>query len=108
MNAHRQEGILWGWWVHVRRWVNIPNVSRSEALEIVRQHVGAEHAAAVEHWPEGLNPPILYGIDIRKCWIIRAPWRDGKDGTLLRSSRVVLVNKDTGAIDYDESGNDEG
>lgn len=108
MNLHRQPGILWGWWVHLRRWVNLPTVSRSEALEIIRQHVGQVHAGAVERWPKRCTPPLLYGINIRQCWIIRAPWGDGKDGTRLRSSRVFLVNKWTGKITHDGAANDEG
>lgn len=32
------------------------------------------------------------------CWYVSAPWGDGLEGTVLRSSRVIAVSKVTGAV----------
>ena len=40
------------------------------------------------------------------CWYVFAPWGDNL--AMLRSSRVIVVSKITGAVLYDGSANDEG
>lgn len=50
----------------------------------------------------------IYGDPPEPCWYIYAPWNDEKDVTALRSSRVILVGKQTGAIHYDGSAGNEG
>ena len=42
------------------------------------------------------------------CWYVFAPWGDGMDGSMLRSSRIIVVSEKTGLIVYDGSANDEG
>ncbi len=37
-----------------------------------------------------------------------APWNDGNDGLMLRSSRVLLISKHAGEVLHDGSANDEG
>jgi len=56
------------------------------------------------------RPPAMYiNRPIEEpCWYIHAPWCDGLDGACLRSSRVLVVSKITGAVLYDGSANDEG
>lgn len=50
----------------------------------------------------------IYNKPTEPCWIIDAPWLDGKDGEVLRSSRIIMVSKQTGKVLYDGSANDEG
>lgn len=50
----------------------------------------------------------IYADPPEPCWYIYAPWDDQKDVTALRSSRVILVGKHTGAIHYDGSASNEG
>ncbi len=50
----------------------------------------------------------IYNLASEPCWYIYAPWGDGCDGFMLRSSRVILVGKLTGTIHYDGSAADEG
>lgn len=50
----------------------------------------------------------IYANPPEPCWYIYAPWDDQKDVTALRSSRVILVGKLTGAIHYDGSAGNEG
>ncbi len=42
------------------------------------------------------------------CWYVTAPWNDGLDGSMLRSSRIIIISKKTGYVLYDGSANDEG
>lgn len=50
----------------------------------------------------------IYNSASEPCWYIHAPWGEGMDGAMLRSSRVILVGKLTGTIHYDGSAGDEG
>jgi len=34
-------------------------------------------------------------------WYVNAPWGDGKDGMMLRSSRVIVISRQTGKVFYD-------
>ena len=42
------------------------------------------------------------------CWFVYGPWNDGADGTMLRSSRVIVISRQTGEVLYNGSANDEG
>ena len=42
------------------------------------------------------------------CWYIHCRWCDGLDGEMLRSSRLVCVDKRSRKIVYDGSAHDEG
>ena len=53
------------------------------------------------------DQPVLYNAPKEDCWTIYAPWLDGKGGSMLRSSRIIMVSKKTGEILYDGSANDE-
>jgi hypothetical protein len=52
--------------------------------------------------------PNIYFQTKEPCWYVFAPWGDSLDGTILRSSRVIVVSKVTGAVLYDGPANDEG
>lgn len=57
----------------------------------------------------GLPPNAwFYSTSTEPFWCIRVPRNDGRDGTMLRSSRIILVSKQTGKILYDGSAHDEG
>ncbi|WP_165923020.1 hypothetical protein [Sulfurirhabdus autotrophica] len=50
----------------------------------------------------------IYNRPSEPCWYIYAPWNDHHDVLAVRSSRVILVGKKTGAILYDGSAGNEG
>lgn len=49
----------------------------------------------------------IYGMPSEPCWFVYAPWNDGYDGAMLRSSRIILISKKTGRVVYDGPANDE-
>ncbi len=50
-----------------------------------------------------------YGVyNAEPAWRVSVPWFDGLDGTMLRSSRVIVVSKHGGSVLYDGSASDEG
>jgi len=84
-------------------------IPRSEALRI------ASHALAMDARNDALTcfdtmPPNcrIYKATSESCWYIYVRRDDGKDGLAIRSSRVILVGKQTGTIHYDGSAGDEG
>jgi hypothetical protein len=42
------------------------------------------------------------------CWHITVPWNDGKNKMMLRSSRIIIISKETGKVVYDGDAGDEG
>jgi hypothetical protein len=55
------------------------------------------------------NPGIhIYAMPTEPCWFVYAPWGDKFDGIMLRSSRVIIISKQSGKVLYDGSTNDEG
>jgi hypothetical protein len=86
-----------------------PRCSRNKALRIAakaylmpaaeRQARIIKKTGNVAYCPAGIT---------ELCWWVYAPWNDGWDGWMLRSSRVMLISKRTGAILYDGSAGDEG
>ena len=62
---------------------------------------------AIEDFKLAQEMPTLYNAPKEPCWTIYAPWYDGYDGSMLRSSHVILVSKQTGEILYDGSAHDE-
>ena len=49
-----------------------------------------------------------YGLPDEPAWYVTLPWYDGKDGTMLRSSRLVAIAKRDGRGIFDGSAGDEG
>jgi hypothetical protein len=84
-----------------------PPVGKKAAIEIVQKALTPEMPAFSVHRkrPANIN---VYNLPREPAWFISAPWGDGKDGTVLRSSRLILVSKTTGEILYDGPANDEG
>lgn len=84
-------------------------ISRRAALRIAADALAdrARRAPLVCHGTKPGNCRI-YNAPHEPCWYIYSPWDDCKDGTVIRSSRVILVGKLTGTIHYDGSAGDEG
>ena len=89
-------------------------ISKQEAVEIAVNACGeaakngrdhSEHFECVDPFPENCR---IYNMPTEPCWYIHAPWGDGLDGSMLRSSRVFLISKESGKVLYDGSANDEG
>lgn len=84
-------------------------VSRSQAKAIAEEHLSERgqptRIRAVYSLPERpFGRPILYGIPLEACWIAYVEQPE----VALRSSFVVAVSKDSGAVLYCGSANDEG
>jgi hypothetical protein len=90
----------------LRLWL-FPPVSRRQAVDIARtQSTPAQSSFRVYgRKPGNVN---IYNLPAEACWFVFASWGDGKDGTILRSSRVLLVSKLSGKVLYDGTANDEG
>jgi len=86
-----------------------PPVRRQAALNIARQALAhtRDMAPLACHGrrPAGFH---IYGDVPEPCWWVVAPWDDGKDGFVIRSSRVIAVGKQSGKVHYDGSAGDEG
>lgn len=50
----------------------------------------------------------IYANPPEPCWWVEVPWSDGKDRYMIRSSRVIVIGRQTGTIHYDGSAGDEG
>ena len=48
----------------------------------------------------------IWGTQPEPCWYIYASWSGSYDGTMIRSSHMILVGKLTGVIHYDGSAGD--
>jgi hypothetical protein len=83
-----------------------PPITQPMALEI------AQHACNVQKMELNCfaNKPErcrIYSVNSDEhCWYVYAPWNDGN--LALRSSRVVVISRVTGAIIYDGDAGDEG
>ena len=91
------------------KWFGRREIDRNKALRIVAAKIGAEvgELECNDGLPNNCN--LYIGSTIGEpFWCIFAPWQDGRDGMMLRSSRIVLVSKRTGEIRFDGSAGDEG
>lgn len=86
-----------------------PPVTRRDALEIALRKL-AQPSVEAPLICHGRKPPRfnIYNEPAEPCWWIHVPWGDGRDGQVLRGSRVMVVGRSTGTIHYDGSANDEG
>ena len=91
------------------KWFKKRNISRKKALRIVAKKSGAdvEELKCYDKLPNNFRLYDKNSID-ESSWCVSVPWMDGRDGTMLRSSRIILVSKHTGKILFDGSANDEG
>ena len=85
----------------------MPEISKEQALVIAQAVTGLdiEFSDIQGHKPINCH---IYGMPNEPSWFVRSPWNDGRDGVILRSSRILLISKTTGKILYDGSANDEG
>ena len=106
--AHRRP-VFWLDWLRQLLARMFPPISRSEALRIASLAL-ANNARGVQLICHGTKPPTchIYNTQSEPCWYIYVPWNDHNDVIAIRSSRVILVGKLTGAIHYDGSARDEG
>ena len=73
------------------------------------KEIDPDLAAWVRVTDDKANIRLDYGKSVNEpAWYIFAPWCDGRDDTMLRSSRIVAVSKRGGRVLYDGSANDEG
>jgi len=88
-------------------------ISENRAMEIVAK----EKNISVKDLKRCLNyknlGDLMTNPENKECWGFFAPWNDGLDGKVngimvLRSSRLILVEKNGGKIIYDGSAFDEG
>lgn len=92
----------------LKLWRQIFPVSEGQAIKIAMaayRQVSNADDRSFQICNKRLN---LYPQPQEPCWYVFAPWGDGLDGAVLRSSRVIAVSKITGAILYDDSAGDEG
>ena len=84
-----------------------PPVGKREAINIAQTTAPHRPTPNSIHRkkPENIN---VYNLPTEPSWFIFMPWGDGKDETMLRSSRLMLVSKISGDVLYDGSAHDEG
>ena len=86
-----------------------PPITRRTALDIATQaltrSVVSEPLICHDRKPPQFR---IYANLPEPCWWVEAPWGDGNAGTSLRSTRVIVIGKNSGAIHYDGSAGDEG
>ena len=83
-----------------------PPITRKMALEITQRACNVQDREFKCHTnkPERFHP---YNVNLDEpCWYVYAPWDD--EILALRSSRVVVISRVTGAILYDGDAGDEG
>jgi len=90
----------------IRIWLS-PPVSRRQAVEIAREQCTLDRRSFAIYDRMPANTTIYYHPP-EPCWFVLAPWGDGYDGRMLRSSRLILVSKASGKVLFDGSANDEG
>lgn len=83
-------------------------VDKKRAAAIARQALASTAKCELEIFAEKPENIILYNQPTEPCWYIIAPWNDGLDGKILRSSHLIVISKISGQILYDGSANDEG
>ncbi len=87
---------------------SFPSITKQKALEIVAQ-VCNDDRREFHCYSKKPDRFKMYGvIPDEPCWFVYAPWGDGKDGMMLRSSRVIVISRMTGKVFYDGSAGDEG
>lgn len=84
-------------------------VSQNEALRIASQAL-LNDGSAIRLICHGKKPAQfrIYANPPEPCWWVEVPWGDGKEGYVIRSSRVIVIGRQTGTIHYDGSAGDEG
>ena len=83
------------------------SVGKRKAVDIAKRHIVSTlgHFSVYNKKPDNV---CLYQLPSEPCWYVLAPWNDGKDGLMLRSSRMLIISKTTGNVLFDGSAHDEG
>lgn len=86
-----------------------PPVTQDMALAIARQALAQPVTAAplICHARKPAHFSI-YAEFPEPCWWIQVPWNDESGQPVLRSSRVIVIGRQTGRILYDGTAGDEG
>ena len=74
------------------------------AIEIALRGLGSGAHPALLFAELEFRAPSLYKVDLETCWLVYAK----QEGFMLRSSKVVLVDRRTAEVRYAGSANDEG
>lgn len=84
-------------------------ISQYDAVEIAARKVGArpEEMSVICQDAEPARFSIYNAAD-EPCWWVVAPHTDSHGVLALRSSRIVLVGRQSGAVLFDGLANDEG
>ncbi len=84
-------------------------VSKNDALRIASKSL-QNNVLGISLICHGTKPAqfCIYANLPEPCWWIQVPWGDGKDGYVIRSSRVIVIGRQTGTIHYKGSAGDEG
>jgi len=83
-------------------WYGLFPIDRKKAVKIaMRSRVpDINQFRAFETLPGNMT---IYSASKESCWYVTAPWGDGLDGSMLRSSRIIIISKKTGRVLYDGS-----
>ena len=84
-------------------------VSQSDALRIAYQALLKDYSVSrlICHDTKPAQFRIYANLP-EPCWWVEVQGGDGKEGYVLRSSRVIVIGRQTGTIHYDGSAGDEG
>ena len=93
-------------WVVVR--LKRGKISRKRALQIAREQCQIGDLDVKIRGDVAGGDLNLYQVPDEPFWLLTLGWGDGKDGSMLRSSRLILISKRTGDVLYDGSAQDEG
>lgn len=98
------------WFEHLKVHL-FPPVTQRMALDIATQAQAlAQSVASAPLICHGRKPDRfrIYANLTEPCWWVQAPWGDGKDAITIRSSRVIVIGRQTGKVHYDGPAGDEG
>ena len=86
-----------------------PPVTQRMALDIAMQALTQSVVSAplICHGrkPAQFN---IYANLPEPCWWVQVPWNDENEGNVIRSSRVIVIGRQTGKVLYEGPAGDEG
>ena len=83
------------------------NISKEQALEIFKAHVAKDKPRLHDITDSPPNVIVYGGLPSEECWHISCSYHPC-DPTMITSSRLICISKNTGRILFDGSANDEG
>ena len=96
-------------WLGQLKVLAFPPITQRMALDIAVQAlapvVASEPLICHGRKPARFN---IYGDLPEPCWWVQVPWNDEKDVVAIRSSRVIVIGRQTGKVLYDGPAGDEG